>query len=178
MAKGVIVPLSYQAKNIDALVYNVIAEKDIDNGVMLTRGALSTDADKTEVYKVSVPAADAKGLLMAYSPEDNIITGADGNQYKVGDLNPKNFTNIKGLVFNAVKLMEGDKILASVDCFSTAPTADSKTATIDTDGKYVAATATTATGTMFNILREDYISIADSFPSQRTKAYVLEVAQN
>ena len=65
MAKGVIVPLSYQAKNIDALVYNVIAEKDIDNGVMLTRGALSTAADKTEVYKVSEPAADAKGLLMA-----------------------------------------------------------------------------------------------------------------
>lgn len=178
MAKGVIVPLSYQAKNIDALVYNVIAEKDIDNGVMLTKGDLSTASDKTEVYEVSTPAANATGLLMAYSPEDNIIEGADGTQYKVGDLNPKNFTNIKGLVFNAIKLMAGDKILASVDCFATAPTADSKVATINTDGKYVAAATTTETGTKLNILRKDYISIADGFPSQRTEAYVLEVAEN
>lgn len=179
MAKGVIVPLSYQAKNIDALVYNVInTEKDIDNGMLLVKGALSADSDKGEVFVGEMPTETSTGLLMAYSPEDNIIVGADGTQYKVGDLNPKNFTNVKGVVFNAIKLMAGDKILMSEDCFSTAPVAGSKVATVGIDGKLVAAESTESTGTVLNILKEDYISIADGFPSQRTKAYVMEVANN
>lgn len=179
MANGVIVPLSYQAKNIDALVYNVInKENDIDNGVLLVKGNLSSDSDKQEVYEVSKPATTSTGLLMAYSPEDNIIEGADGTMYKVGDLNPKNFTNKKGIVFNAIKLQVGDTILASVDCFSTAPTSGSKVATVDTNGKLVAAASSEGTGTKFNIVKESYITIADSFPSQRTKAYVIEVVNN
>lgn len=179
MAKGVIVPLSYQAKNVDALVYNVINKNtDIDNGVCLVKGALSADSDKGEVFEVTLPTTTSTGLLMAYSPEDNIIEGADGEKYKVGDLNPKNFTNKKGIVFNAIKLEVGDKILMSVDCFATAPSSDSKVATVNTEGKLVAAASSESTGTKFNILKESYISIADSFPSQRTKAYVMEVANN
>lgn len=179
MANGVIVPLSYQAKNIDALVYNVISEEnDINNGVMLVKGELSEDSDKREVYKVTKPTTSSKGLLMAYSPEDNIIEGADGTMYKVGDLNPKNFTNKRGIVFNAIKLQVGDTFLASVDCFASAPESGHKGATVNTEGKLVSAATATGDGTKFNILKESYISIADGFPSQRTKAYVIEVSEN
>ena len=52
---------------------------------------------------------------MAFSAEDVVLTDALGNQYKVGTLDPRAFTNVAGTVFSGFQPQVGDIITISAD---------------------------------------------------------------
>lgn len=177
MGYAILQPLSVAAKNIDSYNINVInKEDDMPNGAIITKGALSTDADKSEVYVATKPAsATLANAYMVYNPEDVIVTAADGTQYKVGDLNPGAYTNVKGVVCNAFKLQVGDKILISSD----GVTGEENNYAVAASGAYTLAFAENAgaTGLALKKLAKTYMSIGTKFGSQRVVAYEFEVEQ-
>lgn len=177
MGYAILQPLSVAAKNIDSYNINVInKDDDMPNGAIITKGALSTDADKTEVYTAVKPtSATLANAYMVYNPEDVIVAAADGTQYKVGDLNPNAYTNVKGVVCNAFKLEVGDKILISADGI-TGTEADYAVAA---NGAYTLnfASAAGASGLALKKLAKTYMSVGSKFGSQRIVAYEFEVEQ-
>jgi len=177
MAKTAVMnQLSTSAMYNGALVKTFIHTADVDNGFVFQKGALSTDADKSQVYTISAPAAAAglTNLYMAYTAESNVTTGADGNQYRIGDLNPQAFTNITGKVFNGHKIAVGDKIKASAETLAgTKSTNEYVVATAGTMKLTWAAAA--VAGVTFKLEKVDYFSIPQgSIGSQRVEAYILE----
>ena len=115
--KAVMNPMSISAMDDRSKVKTFIHTVDVDNGFVFQKSTLSTDADKSQVYTIAAPAAAAglKNLYMAYTAESNVTVGADGNQYKIGDLNPQAFTNVAGAVFNGHRISVGDKIKVTAE---------------------------------------------------------------
>jgi hypothetical protein len=108
---------------------------------------------------------------MAYSPEDTITVDAAGNQYKIGQLDPRTFTNVAGLVFSAFKVQVGDKVLISADGIS----GDAADYVVAVNGATKLAFADAAiSGLSFKVVETTYMSIATGNPSQRATAYLLE----
>lgn len=106
----VLIKSGYAALNVDNWNRTVVCEEDVPNGAVFALSEYSTDADSKIVWKAGKPAADAKNLWMASSPEVVITTLPDGTELKGIDNNIRDFVNIKGHPIDAFKLIEDDVI--------------------------------------------------------------------
>lgn len=104
----VLIKSGYAALNVDNWNRTVVCEEDVPNGAVFALSEYSTDADSKIVWKAGKPAADAKNLWMASSPEVVITTLPDGTELKGIDNNIRDFVNIKGHPIDAFKLIEDD----------------------------------------------------------------------
>lgn len=104
----VLMKSGYAALNVDNWNRTVVCEEDVPNGAVFALSEYSTDADSKIVWKAGKPAADAKNLWMASSPEVVITTLPDGTELKGIDNNIRDFVNIKGHPIDAFKLIEDD----------------------------------------------------------------------
>lgn len=178
MAKSILIPTLTAAKNIDALNRSFVAEADLDNGNVFVKGDLSTEAGESQVYEATTPATGSlSGLWMAYSPEDVVLTDALGNQFKVGNLDPRAFTNTAGVVFSGFKPQVGDLVLISADGIEGEAAAYAVAAAGSNKLKFAAAAVE---GLSFKVVETTYISVAsaNNIGSQRVTAYLLECVAN
>jgi hypothetical protein len=178
MAHSVVIKNSVAAA--DNRVYNrsvVTGSDPVDNGNVFYLTAQGTAGSALEVWTVSVPVTGSLGSLwMAASPEVPITV--DGTLvYKGLNSDPRNFYNVGGTPFDAIKLVPGDIITLTVDAFDTAPTAFAVAAT--TSMKWVAASGHVAGVACLRFLANTYISIGSGgIDNQRVTAYKMEVIEN
>lgn len=167
------------AKNVD--IYNgsfIYEDADLQNGSVFVKG----DEYSEQVYEVEEPATGSlEGLWMVSSPVDTILTDATGNQYKPGILDPRAFTNPKGLVFSAFKPQVGDIITLSADGID-GDYDDTMLYVNAVDGEFKLEFDTTQAedALSFKIIKPTYISVAsaNAIGSQRIVAYKLECVAN
>ena len=110
---NVVIKRRVAAHNIDALNRAVVATVDLENGSVFTLEERSNVDGEDEVWKAVAPTGAIKGLWMAKSSEVNITTIGKGDyalQMKGIVEDPRMFTNVKGLVFDAFKPQVGDII--------------------------------------------------------------------
>lgn len=178
MAKSILIPTLVAAKNIDSYNRSFKGEADIDNGNVFVKGDLSVLADESQVYAAEAPATGSlSGLWMAFTAEDVVLTDDLGNQFKVGTLDPRAFTNKAGTVFSGFKPQAGDLILISADGIE----GDAADYAVAVDGEYKLAFADEAIeGLSFKVVETTYISVAsaNNIGSQRVAAYLLECVAN
>lgn len=167
------------AKNVD--IYNgsfIYEDADLQNGSVFAKG----DEYSEQVYEIEAPATGSlNGLWMASSPVDTILTDATGNQYKPGILDPRAFTNPKGLVFSAFKPQVGDIITISADGIE-GDYDDTMLYVNAANGEFKLefGTTQTANALSFKVIKPTYISVAsaNAIGSQRIVAYKLECVAN
>lgn len=180
MAKSILVPTLTAAKNIDTLNRSFISVSDLDNGNVFVKGDLSTEAGQSQVYEATTPATGSlSGLWMAYSPEDVVLTDGLGNQFKVGTLDPRAFTNTAGTVFSGFKPQPGDLVLISKDGIDGEIGSNEYVVAADASVQLKPAAAAIE-GLSFKIVETTYISLAsaNAIGSQRVTAYLLECVAN
>ena len=179
MAKSILIPTLIAAKNIDSLNRSFVSTVDLDNGNVFGKGELSTNSNESQVYKTVTPATGSlSGLYMAFSPEDVVLTDDLGNQFKVGTLDPRAFTNRANVVFSGFKPQVGDLVLISADGISGEA---AKAYAVATNCSSVLAFADNAiSGLSFKVVETTYISVAsaNNIGSQRVVAYLLECVAN
>ena len=178
MAKSILIPTLVAAKNIDSLNRSFVSTADLDNGNVFGKGELSTNAGESQVYKTVTPATGSlTGLWMAYSPEDVVLTDDLGNQFKVGSLDPRAFTNKAGTVFSGFKPQVGDLVLISADGISGVA---NNYAVAANGASKLAFNETAGAGLSFKVVETTYISLAsaNNIGSQRVVAYLLECVAN
>lgn len=110
---NVVIKRRVAAHNIDALNRTVVATEDLENGSVFTLEERSDVEGEDEVWKAVEPTGAIKGLWMAKSSEVTITTIGEGDyalQMKGIVEDPRMFTNVKGLVFDAFKPQVGDII--------------------------------------------------------------------
>ena len=180
MAKSILVPTLTAAKNVDIYNRSFVSTVDLDNGNVFSKGELSTDASESQVYQTVTPATGSlSGLWMAFTAEDVVLTDELGNQFKVGNLDPRAFTNTAGTVFSGFKPQVGDLIVLSADGING--TIDDETYVVAANGSSKLAPASAAiSGLSFKIVETTYISVAsaNAIGSQRVPAYLLECVAN
>lgn len=163
-------------------IYNgsfIYEDADLQNGSVFAKG----DEYSEQVYEIAAPAeGNLKGLWMASSPIDTVLTDATGNQYKPGILDPRAFTNPKGLVFSAFKPQVGDIITISADGIEGAYNEGTTLYVNAANGVFKLAFGNTQTenALSFKIIKPTYISVAsaNAIGSQRIVAYKLECVAN
>lgn len=177
--KTVLIPTLTAAKNVDIYNASFISETDdLDNGSVFGKGDMTESG--SQVYEVTKPTGGAiKGLWMAFSPEDTIVTDAAGNQYKIGINNPQTFTNVKGVPFSAFKPQVGDLVVMTAEGFSNTIGANGYAVAQDDDYRLKFNNAAVE-GLSFKVVETTYISIAGAtaIGSQRVVAYLLECVAN
>lgn len=111
---NVVIKRRVAAHNIDALNRAVVAtDADLENGSIFTLSERSDVEGEDEVWKAVKPTVGAKGVWMAKSSEVTITTIGEGDyalQMKGIVEDPRMFTNVKGLVFDAFKPQVNDII--------------------------------------------------------------------
>ena len=110
---NVVIKRRVAAHNIDALNRAVVATVDLENGSIFTLSARSENDAEGEVWKATQPTVGAKNVWMAKSSEVTITTiGKDDYALQMKGIveDPRMFTNVKGLVFDAFKPQVGDII--------------------------------------------------------------------
>ena len=110
---NVVIKRRVAAHNIDALNRAVVATEDLENGSVFTLEERSNVEGEDEVWKAVKPTAGAKNVWMAKSSEVTITTiGKDDYALQMKGIveDPRMFTNVKGLVFDAFKPQVGDII--------------------------------------------------------------------
>ena len=180
MAKSILIPSLVAAKNIDALNRSFVSEADLDNGNVFVKGELSTNAGESQVYQTVTPTTGSlAGLWMAYSPEDVVLTDELGNQFKIGNLDPRAFTNKAGTVFSGFKPQVGDLILISADGITGEVSSNEYVVATNSSSK-LAFNAAAIEGLSFKIVETTYITVAsaNNIGSQRVVAYLLECVAN
>ena len=178
MSKSILVPNLTMAKNVD--IYNAsfkYTTADLDNGNVFQRGILSTVAGESQVYIPVAPATGSlTGLWMAFSPEDTIITDANGNQYKIGINNPGAFTNVAGTIFSGFKPQVGD--IVTMTAAGISGTANDYAVAANGAVK-LAFAAAAISGLSFKVIETTYLSVpAGTVGTQRVTAYKLECVAN
>lgn len=187
---GVFLASRMQSQNIDALNRNAVSEVDVDNGMAVILGELSTDADKSQVFVATLPtAATDKGIWIVDEPHEPMAHDELGGEYSTGIKDPRKFYVQAGKVFAVRKPQIGDIFKISADMVSvededetkeqTTPTTTAQYITLSTNGKYVLASSK-GTGFAGKIIENSYFSIGIVSPdlSQRVDAYLVEVVEN
>ena len=113
MAYGVLIESMIQAKNIDALNRSVKAEIDVDGGNLIALTAPTEQGN--DVWTASAPATGKLGnLWIAYNPCVK-YTVVNGKKFAGLSADNRDYTNIKGEVFDAFKPVVGDEIVVTID---------------------------------------------------------------
>lgn len=139
-----------------------ISGSDIDNGMVFRLDSLSTDASEREVWSVSLPSASGStlsGLWMAYSGDETAVVNG---KYKGLTPDPREFVNMAGYPFPAIKLAKYDIITMTDEALGGTFLSGSATPFVNAaDGsKLLTWGATqTANATSLKLLEVTYISL-------------------
>lgn len=155
----------------DAINCAGIATVDLDNGQFVTRGALGLTTNGGYEFACALPSANATDLWLVEKP----AVGATVEQQEMSD--PRYFYNPKGTAFSIKGLTAGRTFLeVPASAFSTVPTdGTSKFATVDTNGRLVAATsAPSGAGTYFSIEATHSVEIGN----ESVKTWILKCVRN
>ena len=113
MAYGVLIESMIQAKNIDALNRSVKAEIDVDGGNLIALTAPTEQGN--DVWTASAPTTGKLGnLWIAYNPCVK-YTVVNGKKFAGLSADNRDYTNIKGEVFDAFKPVVGDETIVTID---------------------------------------------------------------
>lgn len=185
MVRPILIPRSIKASKIDSLNRSFISAFNMDNGGVLEISSSFWTPEKEQVWKFAVPGDYyQKGLWMAYSPEDAVITDKTGNQYKVGNLDPRSFTNVANIPFSGFKPQVGDIIFISEAGIIGEPNKYAvQYLTNVISEKYhgkLGFASKPSTGLSFKVLGTEYVTVAgaNGIGSQRVKGYLLECVLN
>lgn len=148
----------------------ICAASDLDNGQFVTRGALGLTDDGGYEFAVALPAANATDLWLVETPP----VGDTVEMQEMSD--PRYFYNPKGKPLSIKGMTAGRSFIeVPVSAFTTAPTdGTSKVASIDTNGRLVAAASAPSTGTYFTIEATHTVDIG----FEAVKTYILKCARN
>lgn len=174
---GVFVASRMQSQNVDALNRNAVAESDLDNGMAVILGELSEDADKSQVFKATLPTgATDKGVWIVDEPAKPNAYDELGGEYSVGIKDPRKFYIPAGKVFAVRKPQVGDIFKISADMISESA---NNFINVTSTGKYAFAESQ-GTGFAAKVIENSYFSIGvvSADLSQRIDAYLVEVLAN
>ena len=147
-----------------------VAAVDLDNGQFVTRGALGLTANGGYEFTCALPTANATDLWLVEKP----AVGTTIEMQEMSD--PRYFYNPAGSTFS-IKGMTANRsfIEVPVSAFTTAPTdGTSKFASVDTNGRLVAATNAPTSGTYFSIEATHTVDIG----YEAIKTYILKCVRN
>ena len=154
----------------DAINCAGVASVDLDNGQFVTRGALGLTANGGYEFTCALPAENATDLWLVEKP----AVGTTIEMQEMSD--PRYFYNPKGSTFS-IKGMTANRsfIEVPVSAFATAPTdGTSKFASVNTNGRLVAATEAPASGTYFSIEATHSVEIGN----ESVKTWILKCVRN
>lgn len=166
-----------QSMTDDSKNRSAVGSADLDNGKVFHLNSQSTASGSAECWSAVASAGSSLGLWMAASPEV-VITSS---KYRGIDPDPRNFTNIAGLAFDAFKPIAGDIITMTSAGISGSPStgafviSGSQAYTLVWNAAAPASGSTTA----FRLISETYVSIGTgAIDTQRVLAYKLECIYN
>jgi len=163
--------------NVDMYNRSAVGTTDLDNGKVFHLNAQSTASGSAECWTAVATAGSSLGIWMAASPE-SVLTSS---KYRGIDPDPRNFTNVSGLAFDAFKPVVGDIITMTAAGISGSPSTGAFVISGSQAYTLVWNAAAPGSGSVlaFRLIAETYISFGTgAIDTQRVLAYKLECIYN
>jgi len=157
MTHGIFIPSDMAAGDVNSLVKNFKGSADLDNGWVVTLGALTGVAGEAEVFAAGQPAATA-GLTHLYFVDGESIVLTD-SKFKNLDPNVQNYYVPSGKVFTGAKAQIGDIVKLSADCLATGTGAASAYAVAVASTYKLTWASAAISGVSLRYLSTDYVSL-------------------
>ena len=146
--------------DVDSLNFvGIDASHDIDNGTFVDLGGILNTTGVINEYVFAVAAGNNSDYVVATPPVGDTL------EMQLFD-DPRYFYNRQGKPMSVKRLLVGDCIEVSSECFSTAPTTGTSTYASVSSGKLVAGTTNTDP---FKILGEHSVDVG----GEAVKTWVL-----
>lgn len=115
MANGIIIESSIRAKDNDALNRSVVcAGADVAGGGLIALTAPTVQGE--DRWTATVPATGGLGnLWIAYNPSVKVLK-VNGKEFAGLSADVRDYTNNKGVTFDAFKPKKDDELVLSIDC--------------------------------------------------------------
>jgi hypothetical protein len=115
MAYSILIPGAIMANNVDSLVKNAkYTAGAVENGNVITLGALSSTSGESEVYLAATPETSTLATDIFYMVYEPVSVLTDSKYRGLND-DPTNFNIAASTVFNCFKPKVGDEIIISED---------------------------------------------------------------
>lgn len=172
MAYAILVPGMIMADNVDSLNKSAVCSTtDLENGNVVSLGALSTTSGEGEVYVAATPATATLGSAIYYMVKNPVLVLTDGKYRGLND-DPTEFNIAANTVFDVFKPMVGDEIVISED--GIAGSKNSNTLIIPANNTAELTWGSSASGVTlaWELLETTYIEVPSStFYGRRKTAY-------
>ena len=173
MAYSVLNAGNIMAQHIDSLVKNAVCASALENGNVITLGALSATAGEEEVYVASTPVTDTLSTAIFYMVNEPAIpiTGTT-HQFKGLVDDPTEFNIAANTVFTCYKPQVGDEIIISEDGLAGSKSSNTYVVPADNTGELTWAADAASTSLGYELVEATYIKIPGStFYDTRKTAY-------
>jgi len=172
MANGIIEKTNMAATDVASYNRTVVSASAVENGSVLSLGALSSTAGEDEVFVGVAPTTgDLSNLWIAATPEVVVTAG----KYKGLDPDPRNFTNAIGDMIAMAKPQMGDMIKLNADAVAGTISTNTFVVATNTAQKLTWAAAA-VTGLSLKLRKTTSMSIGTgAIGSHKIVAYLFEV---
>ena len=169
---AVLVPGAIQATHNDSLVKNAkLATGAIENGNVISLGALSTASGENEVFLAATPATATLATAIYYMVNEPVNVLTDSKYLGLND-DPTNFNVLAGKPFTCYKPKVGDEIIISEDGLGGSKSTNTFVVPANNTGELTWAANASATSLGYELLQTTYIEIpAATFYGRRKTAY-------
>jgi len=180
MAYAVLETNLVDSTNRSILKRTVVSGSNIENAMIFRADSLSSGSGQGEVFDATqVATGSLVNVWMANNPVIPQLTSADGEVFRMGSEDPRNYLITAGQLIDAFKPQPGDIVTFSEDCFSGARGSNTYANATTGAWQMVWGTSQGASAMCFKYLATTYISIGNpAVASGRVTAYKMECLAN
>jgi hypothetical protein len=173
MAYSVLNAGNIMAQHIDSLVKNAVCASALENGNVITLGALSATAGEEEVYVAATPATATLTTAIFYMVNEPAIPVlGTTHQFKGLVDDPTEFNIAANTVFTCYRPQVGDEIIISEDGLAGSRSTNTYVAPANNTGELTWAADTSGASLAYELVETTYIKIPGAtFYNTRKTAY-------
>ncbi len=173
MAYSVLNAGNVMAQHIDSLVKNAKATFALENGNIISLGALSTTAGESEVYVAATPATASLTSAIYYMVNEPAIPVLGTTvQFKGLTDDPTEFNIAAGTIFTCYRPQVGDEIIITEDGLAGVKGSNTYVAPANGTAELTWAANTSSASLGYELVETTYIKIPGSiFYNTRKTAY-------
>jgi hypothetical protein len=151
MSYGVLIPGAIQATSNDSLVKSAKCTTGaLENGNVISLGALSTTAGEDEVYVAATPATASLETAIYYMVNEPVNVLTDSKYLGLND-DPRNFNIAANKIFTCFKPKVGDEVMISADGLGGTKSSNTFVVPADNTGELTWASASTGVSLAYEL---------------------------
>lgn len=169
---SILIPGSIAASNVDALNKSAVCSTSaLENGNVVSLGALSSTSGEHEVFVAATPATATLATAIYYMVNEPVLVVTDGKYRGLND-DPSNFNIAAGKTFDVFLPRVGDEVIISADGLGGTKSSNTLIIPANNTGELTWASSSSGVTLAFELIETTTINVpSETFYGAKKTAY-------